>query len=76
MKLSSRMRIVDKKDEEIIKTIIVLARIMELDVIAEGVETQQKESFLTQLKCDEIQGYYYYKPMPAKEVEGLLLTNN
>lgn len=67
---------VDKKDEEIIKTIIVLARIMELDVIAEGVETQQQESFLMQWKCDEIQGYYYYKPMPAKEIEGLLQTNN
>ena len=67
---------VDKKDEEIIKTIIVLARIMGLDVIAEGVETLQQESFLTQWKCDEIQGYYYYKPMPAKEIEGLLQTNN
>lgn len=67
---------VDKKDEEIIKTIIVLARIMGLDVIAEGVETQQQESFLTQWKCDEIQGYYYYKPMPAKEIEGLLQTNS
>ena len=67
---------VDKKDEEIIKTIIVLARIMGLDVIAEGVETQEQESFLTQWTCDDIQGYYYYKPMPAKEIEGLLQTNN
>jgi len=67
---------VDKKDEEIIKAIIALARIMGLDVIAEGVETQQQDSFLTQWKCDDIQGYYYYKPMPAKEIEGLLKTNN
>lgn len=67
---------VDKKDEEIIKTIIVLARIMGLDVIAEGVETQEQESFLAQWKCNEIQGYYYYKPMPAKEIENLLQTNN
>jgi EAL domain-containing protein (putative c-di-GMP-specific phosphodiesterase class I) len=65
---------VDKKDEEIIKTIIVLSRIMGLDVIAEGVETHQQESFLTQWMCDEIQGFYYYKPMQSKEIEVLLQT--
>ena len=66
---------VDMKDEEIIKTIIVLARIMGLAVIAEGVETLQQASFLTQWKCDAIQGFYYYKPMPAKKIESLLRRN-
>ena len=67
---------VDKKDEEIIKTIIGLARIMGLDVIAEGVETQQQDAFLTQWSCDAIQGFYYYTPMPATEIESLLLANS
>lgn len=67
---------VDERDEAITKTIIVLARNMGLDVIAEVVETQQQESFLKQRMCDGMQGFYYYKPMPAKEIEVLLRTNS
>lgn len=64
----------EKKDEEIVKAIIALARNMDLDVIAEGVETQQQVSFLAQWLCDNIQGYFYYKPMLAEEIESLLQT--
>jgi EAL domain-containing protein (putative c-di-GMP-specific phosphodiesterase class I) len=67
---------VDERDEAITKTIIVLARNMGMDIIAEGVETQQQESFLAQRMCDSMQGFYYYKPMPAKEIEVLLRTNS
>ena len=67
---------VDKKDEDIVKAIIVLARDLGLDVIAEGVETQQQVAFLKKWLCDQIQGYYYYKPMPAKDIEDLLHTDN
>jgi diguanylate cyclase (GGDEF)-like protein len=67
---------IDKRDEWIIETIIVLARKMGLAVIAEGVETQQQDLFLKKRLCGGIQGYYYYKPMPAKEVEVLLRTNS
>lgn len=65
---------VDERDEAITEAIILMAKRMGLDVIAEGVETQQQESFLAQRMCDEIQGFYYYKPMPAKEIEVLLQT--
>jgi len=60
------------KDEAITKAIIVLAKNMGMDVIAEGVETQQQESFLKQHMCDEMQGFLYYKPMPANEIEAIL----
>jgi diguanylate cyclase (GGDEF)-like protein len=66
---------VDERDEAITKTIIVLAKNMGMDIIAEGVETQEQESFLAQRMCDSMQGFYYYKPMPAKEIEVLLRTN-
>ncbi|WP_232381014.1 putative bifunctional diguanylate cyclase/phosphodiesterase [Paenibacillus tianjinensis] len=59
------------KDEAIAKTIIQLAKNLELQVIAEGVETASQVEFFNTYKCDEIQGYYFYKPMPASEVEGI-----
>ncbi|WP_082452148.1 EAL domain-containing protein [Paenibacillus ihuae] len=61
------------KDEAIAKTIIQLAKNLELQVIAEGVETAPQFEFFKEYKCDEIQGYYFYKPMPASEVEGILI---
>ncbi len=61
-----------QKDQAIIKTIINLAKSLELEVIAEGVETKGQMEFLTQGNCDEAQGYYYYKPMPADELEEIL----
>lgn len=65
---------VDERDEAIIETIIILAKRMGLDVMAEGVETEQQEAFLTQRMCDDMQGFYYYKPMQANEIEVLLRT--
>ncbi len=60
------------KDEAITKSIIVLAKSLGLKVTAEGVETKAQYEFLTQRMCDEIQGYYYYKPMTAANFENLL----
>ncbi len=60
------------KDEAIAKTIIVLARGMGLRLIAEGVETENQLNFLTQRMCNEVQGFYYYRPMPARDLETLL----
>lgn len=45
--------------------IINLAKSLNLSVLAEGVETKQQMEFLNRKKCDDVQGYYYYKPMPA-----------
>lgn len=62
----------DVKDQGITKSIIDLAKNMNLKVIAEGVETKEQFEFLRDNNCDEIQGYYFYKPMPAEEVEKIL----
>lgn len=61
-----------KKDEAIVKTIIQLAKNLELNVIAEGVEKEEQYEFLKREMCDEIQGFYFYKPMPVSEVETIL----
>lgn len=60
------------KDNSIIEIIIHLARSLGLKVTAEGVETESQLDFLIRKDCDDAQGYYYYKPMPAKEVEMVL----
>lgn len=60
------------KDQAITKSIIVLAKSLGLSVIAEGVETQTQHDFLTQKMCDEIQGFYHYKPMCSSDFEELL----
>ncbi len=62
----------NKADEDIIKTIIVLAHSMGVEVIAEGVETREQSTLLEELHCDYVQGYYFGKPMPAEEFEKLL----
>ncbi|MEK5447722.1 EAL domain-containing protein [Paenibacillus sp. FSL R7-0331] len=64
------------EDEAIAKTIIQLAKNLKLQVIAEGVETGEQFAFFNKNKCDEIQGYFFYKPMPASEVESILLDMN
>lgn len=62
----------DEKDQAITKVIINLAKSLNLKVIAEGVETKLQLDFLGRKMCDEVQGYYYYKPMPAEELEMIL----
>lgn len=61
----------DSKDKAIASIIIQLAKSLDLDVIAEGVETEAQVAFLKEQRCDEIQGYYYYKPMTAEQLENV-----
>ncbi|MBU4440031.1 MAG: GGDEF domain-containing phosphodiesterase, partial [Firmicutes bacterium] len=56
----------------IAKTILNLAGQMQMKVVAEGVETLEQFLFLKENDCDEIQGYYFHKPMSANDFEQLL----
>lgn len=64
----------DKEDVELIHTIIAMAQNLQLSTIAEGVETKEQAELLMNLGCYEAQGYYYFKPMSAKDLEAVLLT--
>ena len=59
----------NKDDIVIIKTIINLAKNLNLKIIAEGVETKEQRDFVFSEGVDYIQGYYYSKPIPADEFE-------
>ncbi len=63
---------VREKDEAIAKIIINLASSLGLKVVAEGVETKQQLDFLKKRICDEVQGFYLYRPMPSSEIEKVL----
>ena len=60
-------------DAAITTAIIGMAKILGLKVIAEGVENEAQMSFLREHRCDEIQGYYFSKPITAAEVADRLL---
>jgi len=62
----------EKDDESITSTIISMSHHLQLTVIAEGVETQQQLDFLKQEGCDEMQGYFFSRPLPADDFSKLL----
>ncbi|ADU26426.1 EAL domain-containing protein [Ethanoligenens harbinense] len=65
-----------EKDRAIVRAIINLAKSLDLRLIAEGVETQAEWDFLKENLCNEVQGYYYYKPMPAEQCGAILKHHN
>jgi EAL domain-containing protein (putative c-di-GMP-specific phosphodiesterase class I) len=62
----------DPNDAAIVQTIIAMGHALELQVVAEGVETAEQLAFLRAHGCDEYQGYYFSRPIPAAEFQVLL----
>ncbi len=62
----------DSNDRAIVTTIISMAKNLELDVIAEGVETEQQRQILMENGCTHFQGYLFGKPVPLEELYELL----
>jgi diguanylate cyclase (GGDEF)-like protein len=62
----------DPADAALVMAIVTLAHNLRLRVIAEGVETEEQLRFLHLLRCDEVQGYLFSKPLPAEELEQVL----
>jgi EAL domain-containing protein (putative c-di-GMP-specific phosphodiesterase class I) len=58
----------------IVTAVISMGRSLKLRVIAEGVETREELEFLRAHECDEAQGYYFSRPVPAEEFAKLLKT--
>jgi len=62
----------DEDDVGITKAVIALAKSLNLNIIAEGVENKEQKEFLIANGCNNIQGYYYSRPVPANEMLSIL----
>ena len=65
----------DYEDKAIIEAIISMGQTLSLTVVAEGVETQEQMNYLKEHSCNEMQGYYFSKPVSADEFANLLKVN-
>ena len=63
-------------DAAIVLAVISMAHSLKLDVIAEGVETEAQLNYLRRHRCDQIQGHYLSRPLPAQPITDLLGPNN
>ena len=63
---------IDVDDAAISKAVIALAHSLDLQVVAEGVETAEQLAFLQAYQCDIVQGYLYSEPIDAEQVAAML----
>jgi EAL domain-containing protein (putative c-di-GMP-specific phosphodiesterase class I) len=62
----------EKKSANVAKIIITLAKTLKAVITAEGVETREQAHFVRDIACDEIQGYYFSRPLPTEALEKFL----
>lgn len=62
-------------DEVIIRAIIAIAKNLNMEVLAEGVETVNQLKFLKQHECGDVQGFYFSKPLSEDEIEAMLTSS-
>ena len=63
----------DPQDRAIVRAIVTLARSLDLEIIAEGVETKAQWDFINELTCERAQGYLFSRPVPPNELLDLLV---
>ncbi len=68
--------VTDMDNQTIVTAIIAMVKKLGLKVLAEGAETKAEMEFLINVDCDEMQGYYFSKPLAAKDATTLLIENH
>lgn len=62
------------KQQTVVKSVIELCKTLDIQIVAEGVETQEELTLINELGCHSIQGYFYSKPKPLSEITHWLKT--
>lgn len=65
---------IPNEDGTLMSSIVNLGHSLNLKVLAEGAETKEQVQFLKRVSCDEVQGYYFAKPLPFKELKDYLYS--
>ncbi|MEG0766625.1 MAG: EAL domain-containing protein, partial [Clostridia bacterium] len=75
MRFLSKTKI-EGRGENIIASVVRMAKWLNIPVVAEGVETQKQVKFLRGIGCEFVQGYYFARPMPVEQYEALIRQSN
>jgi EAL domain-containing protein (putative c-di-GMP-specific phosphodiesterase class I) len=62
-----RRMLITKNDAAVVNTIIAMAQGLEMELVAEGVETEEQLHYLSEKQCDVIQGYFFSRPLPPED---------
>ena len=65
-------QVTERKGMHILESVVNMAKTMDVPIIVEGVETEEQNEYLMSLGCRYIQGYFFFKPMPAEAFEALI----
>jgi EAL domain-containing protein (putative c-di-GMP-specific phosphodiesterase class I) len=65
----------DKKERSFVNMIITIAKELDLEVVAEGVENADQLAYLKSIACTQYQGYYCSRPLPVEEFEAFVMEN-
>ncbi|AOR23827.1 EAL domain-containing protein [Clostridium taeniosporum] len=66
---------ISNKDKIIVTNIVKMAKELKINVLCEGVETQEQVNFLNEIKCDMVQGYFFSKPIPINKFKEEFILN-
>jgi diguanylate cyclase (GGDEF)-like protein/PAS domain S-box-containing protein len=66
----------NNENVEIVRTVVMLAQVLGMDVVAEGVETKEELKILRDLKCEYGQGYYFSRPSNVTDAEKIIVETN
>jgi EAL domain-containing protein (putative c-di-GMP-specific phosphodiesterase class I) len=64
----------NERTKIIINAIIKMTKELKIESVAEGIEKKEQLEYLKKIKCDEIQGYYFSKPIPLEEFEKKIIN--
>jgi EAL domain-containing protein (putative c-di-GMP-specific phosphodiesterase class I) len=70
--ISFVMNLAEEQNEKVVNAIINLGHSLDLDIVAEGIETREQWDYFTDRECGFMQGFYFLRPAPIEDVAALI----